>query len=160
MVRIARNAQVTTGTVYPRFSSGDEILLRTFEHAIKAVTEENFSFTDQTGFAPDQFGAVVMAGLGDARQTWRNFRIETHLEGRVNPKLADRMRTALQQTNERVSTGLVSLPVSPGEREAIAFLVHTIGIGMALLQNAGVKVAKLDHRLITREMVAAMATRR
>ena len=159
MVRIGRNAQVSTGTIYPRFANGEDILLETFDYAISQVVDENFSYTDQTGFAPDQFGAVVIAGLGKSRQIWRDFRIETHLEGRVNPALSQRMRQALEETNKRVMAGLGALPVSAGEREAIAFLVHTIGIGMALLQNAGVNVANIDHRLITREMIAAMARR-
>lgn len=159
MTRIARNAQVSTGTIYPRYSSGEEILLESFQHAIKQVVDENFSFIDKTGFAPDQFGAVVIAGLSDARSSWRNFRVETHLNGRVHSALAKRMRKSLDQTNLRVASGLAALPISAGEREAVAFLVHTIGIGMALLHNAGVPVAQLDHRVITREMIAAMAKR-
>ncbi|MEN9749028.1 MAG: hypothetical protein RL149_106 [Actinomycetota bacterium] len=159
MTRIARNAQVSTGTIYPRYSTGEEILLEAFEHAIRQVVDENFGYVDQTGFAPDQFGAVVIAGLYPQRTTWRNFRVETHLHARVYSALASRMRSALDKTNDRVATGLGALPVSAGEREAIAFLVHTIGIGMALLQNASIRVAELDHRVITREMIAAMAKR-
>jgi len=159
MTRIARNAQVSTGTIYPRYSSGEEILLEAFSHAIKQVVDENFGYIDQTGFAPDQFGAVVIAGLSEKRATWRNFRIETHLHARVYSALAERMRKALELTNQRVATGLGSLPISAGEREAIAFLIHTMGIGMALLQNSSIAVASIDHRMITREMIAAMARR-
>jgi AcrR family transcriptional regulator len=159
MTRVARNAQVSTGTIYPRYSTGEEMLLKAFDHAISQVVDENFGYIDQTGFAPDQFGAVVMAGLRESRTTWRNFRIETHLNGRVYEMLATRMRDSLEKTNKRVVSGLGALPISAGEREAIAFLIHTIGIGMALLQNAGIGVANIDHRLITREMIAAMARR-
>ncbi len=159
MTRIARNAQVSTGTIYPRYSNGEEILLDAFEYAISQVTNENFGFINQTGFSPDQFGAIVLAGLSDKRMTWRNFRVETHLHARVYSALAIRMRKALETTNQRVATGLGSLPISAGERESIAFLIHTIGIGMALLQNASIQVAEIDHRLITREMIAAMARR-
>jgi AcrR family transcriptional regulator len=159
MTRIARNAQVSTGTIYPRYSTGEEILLEAFSHAIKQVVDENFGYIDQTGFAPDQFGAVVIAGLSEKRATWRNFRIETHLHARVYSALAERMRKALELTNQRVATGLGSLPISAGEREAIAFLIHTMGIGMALLQNSSIAVASIDHRVITREMIAAMARR-
>jgi AcrR family transcriptional regulator len=159
MTRIARNAQVSTGTIYPRYANGEEILLAAFEHAISQVVDENFGYIDKTGFAADQFGAVVIAGLQDSRTTWRNFRIETHLNGRIYVALALRMRAALEKTNERVATGLSALPISAGERESIAFLIHTIGIGMALLQNAEIGVAAIDHRVITREMIAAMARR-
>ena len=159
MTRIARNAQVSTGTIYPRYSTGEEILLEAFGHAIKQVVDENFGYIDETGFAPDQFGAVVIAGLGDSRKSWRNFRVETHLNGRLNVALAKKMRAALEETNQRVMLGLGVLPISAGEREAVAFLVHTIGIGMALLHNAKLPVVELDHRVITREMIGAMAKR-
>jgi len=159
MTRIARNAQVSTGTIYPRYATVDEMLLQAFEHAITKVVDENFVYVNQTGFAPDQFGAMVMAGLSNQRMVWRNFRVETHLHGRVYSALAESMRKALETTNQRVASGLGSLPISAGEREAIAFLIHTIGIGMALLQNCGIRVAQLDHRLLTREMIAAMARR-
>ena len=159
MVRIARYAQVSTGTIYPRYSTGDDILLDAFEYAITQVTNENFSFIDATGFAPDQFGAVVMAGLSDSRSSWRNFRVETHLHAKFNPNLAARMRAALEKTNARVASGLGALPVSAGEKESVAFLVHTIGIGMAILLNAGVPVREQDHRIITRNLIAAMANR-
>ena len=62
-------------------------------------------------------------------------------------------------TKLRVSTGMSALPISAGEREAISFLVHAIGIGMGLLHNAGINVRGLDHRVLTREMIAAMAKR-
>lgn len=159
MTRIARNAQVSTGTIYPRYATGEEILLEAFGHAITQVVDENFSYIDETGFAPDQFGAVVIAGLGEARKSWRNFRVETHLNGRINVPLAKKMRKALEETNQRVMLGLGALPISAGEREAVAFLVHTIGIGMALLQNSKLPVSEIDHRVITREMIAAMAKR-
>jgi len=159
MTRIARNAQVSTGTIYPRYSTGEEMLLHAFEHAITKVVDENFTYVNQTGFAPDQFGALVMAGLSNQRMIWRNFRVETHLHARVYSALAERMRKALDVTNQRVATGLGSLPISAGEREAIAFLIHTIGIGMALLQNCGIRVSQLDHRVLTREMIAVMAKR-
>lgn len=159
MTRIARNIQVTTGSIYPRFHSFNEILYKAFDFAITQVTEQNFNYSEKTGFAPDQFGAVVKAGLGANRKTWRDFRVETHLEARVNTELAAQMRGDLEKTNKRVMTGLGALPISSGERESIAFLIHTIGIGMAVLMNAGIPANEIDHRVITREMIAAMANR-
>ena len=158
MSRIARNAHVTTGTIYPRFNS-TELLLQSFERAVGVVTEQNFSLITPDGFSPDQFGAIVRAGLSPARKTWRDFRIEIYLEARYNNNLASHLRDALAVTNTRVSDGLGQLPIGKGEREAIAYLVHTIGIGMAVLFNNGIPVDQMDHALITRELVAALARR-
>lgn len=158
MSRIARNAHVTTGTIYPRFNSG-ELLLQSFERAVGVVTEQNFGLVSPEGFAPDQFGAIVRAGLQPNRKTWRDFRFEIYLEARYNLDLAKHLRDALTATNSRVADGLGQLPIGKGERESIAFLVHTIGIGMAILYNNGIPAAKMDHALLTRELVAALARR-
>lgn len=159
MTRISRNAQVTTGTMYPRFKNHDSLILASFARAIASVVEENFAQIKPEGFYPDDFGLVTSAGLLNDRKIWRNFRVEMHLAGRVNRSLAESIRTALSITNERVASGLGLLPISKSEREAVAFLVHTIGIGLAILLNSGVAVHELDHRVITRDMVEDLGKR-
>ncbi|MEN9740414.1 MAG: Bacterial regulatory protein tetR family [Actinomycetota bacterium] len=158
MSRIARNAHVTTGTIYPRFNN-EELLLQSYERAVHVVTEQNFGLVEPSGFAPDQLGAIVRGGLNPERKMWRNFRLEMFLDARHNPALAEKLRAVLGPTNARVTQGLGQLPVSPDERESIAFLVHTIGIGMAVLLNNDIRVDELDHALLTREIVAAVASR-
>jgi hypothetical protein len=69
------------------------------------------------------------------------------------------MRTTLRATNDRVVLGLAQLPASIEEKLAIAYWVHTIGIGMAILFNAGLAVDRLDHRMITRDMMGALLSR-
>ena len=159
MTRISRNAQVTTGTMYPRFKNHDELILASFARAISSVVEENFAQIKPEGFSADDFGLVTSAGLLENRKVWRNFRVEMHLAARVNRKLAKSIRDALTVTNERVGLGLGLLPISKSEREAVAFLVHAIGIGLAVLLNAGVRVDELDHRIITRDMIEDLGKR-
>ncbi len=159
MTRISRNAQVTTGTLYPRFKNHDELILASFARAISSVVEENFAQIKPEGFYPDDFGLVTIAGLRDERKVWRNFRVEIHLAARLNRKLAENVRSALSLTNERVSTGMGLLPISKSEREAVSFLVHTMGIGLAVLLNAGAPVDELDHRIITRDMIEDLGKR-
>lgn len=159
MTRISRNAEVTTGSAYPRFKNLEVLLLASFDRAITKVTAENFSQISPQGFSPDDFGNITTAGLQDDRKIWRNFRVEVHLEGRVNNKLAKVIRVSLEKINTRVADGLGLLPISKPERESVAFLVHVIGVGLAMLLNAGLAVEKLDHRLITRDMIAALANK-
>jgi AcrR family transcriptional regulator len=153
MTRISRNAQVTTGSTYPRFKNLDSLVLASFERAITQVTQENFSKIAPEGFTPDDFGNITTAGLQSSRKIWRNFRVETHLAARTDKKLSSAIRDALTKTNKKVAQGLGLLPVSNAERESVAFLVHVIGIGLALLLNAGVPVDELDHRIITRDLI-------
>lgn len=157
MSRIARQAQVTTGTVYPRFGTNEELLIKSYEHAARDVTETNIAFATSAGFAPDQFGAIVIASMRPERETWRNFRIEMYLESKRNPSLLDHLKSTLQETNKRLVPGMALLPVNDAEREAILYLTHTIGIGMTVLLNNGIAVDKLDHAQATREMVAFLA---
>lgn len=159
MSRIARQAQVTTGTVYPRFVTNEEILVKSYEHAAKDVTETNITFATSGGFAPDQFGAIVIASMRPERETWRNFRIEMYLESKHNPSLLRHLKSALEETNKRLFPGMGLLPVNELEREAILYLTHTIGLGMTVLLNNGIAVDKLDHPQATREMVGFLARR-
>jgi len=55
--------------------------------------------------------------------------------------------------------GLGQLPATLEQKHAIAYWVHTIGIGMAILFNAGLAVDRLDHRMITRDMMSALLNR-
>ena len=157
MTRIARTARVTTGAAYPRFSGTDALVLSAFQNWISEVTEENLSQIGPLGFSPDDFGLFVMAGLLDSRKIWRNFRVEIHLESAVNETLARAMKATLRTTNDRVVLGLGQLPATLEQKQAIAYWVHTMGIGMAILYNAGLPVNQLDHRMITRDMVGALA---
>jgi AcrR family transcriptional regulator len=159
MTRISRTARVTTGAAYPRFSGSESLVLSAFENWITEVTDENMSQIGPEGFGPDDFGLFVMAGLQGNRKIWRNFRVETHLEGAINAELATSMKTTLRATNERVVLGLGQLPATLEQKRAIAYWVHTIGIGMAILFNAGLAVDRLDHRMITRDMMSALLNR-
>jgi len=159
MSRISRYARVSTGTVYPRFKNHEALFLASFTRAISAIVEENFAQVKPAGFTTDDFGLITSAGLQEGRKVWRNYRVEMHLTARTNSRLAESIRTALTLTNERVSSGMGLLPISKTEREAVAFLVHTIGIGLAVLLNARIRVDELDHRLITRDMVQELQKR-
>lgn len=157
MTRISRNAEVTTGSTYPRFKNIDALVLASFAKAISQIVADNMSKVTSNGFTIDDLGNITTAGLRDSRKVWRNYRVEVHLEGRVNSKLAHVIREALLQTNVQVSAGMEPLPFAKSQREAVAFLVHVIGIGLAILLNAGIPVDELDNRIIIRDMIALFA---
>lgn len=159
MNRVARQAQVTTGTIYPRFISQNDLLLETYAYAAKQIVETNISFATDKGFAPEQFGAIVIGSLRKSRKLWRNFRIEMYLESQHNRRISDLLKKTLRETNLRLKPAMGLLPVSDEEREGILYLTHTIGLGMTVLLNNGLAVDSFDHALATREMVGVLASK-
>lgn len=153
MTRISRKARLSTGSAYPRFSNSDELINSSFDVAVAEVVRENFSLVDQDGFGPEDFGLFVTAGLQPPRKTWRNFRVEIHIEGRVNKDLKKRLAKSLKSTNAAVAKGLTKYGAPQLTESAIPYLMHTVGIGFAILLNAGLPVDKMDHRVVTVEFV-------
>lgn len=149
MARIARRTQVSTGALYPRFSNTQDIVEKSFELAINQVVSQNFALVNGGSFTADDFGAIVMAGLQESRQTWRNFRIEIHLGAKERPSLSSRMKRNLQETNAFVASGLKPIKRQELAQGPVPYLMHAVGIGFAILQNAGLPVAKYDHRIVT-----------
>jgi AcrR family transcriptional regulator len=156
MARIARKAQVSTGTIYPRFENITDLVDAAFELSISAVIEQNFALLANTNFEPDDFGLFVMAGLGPKRSVWRNFRVEIHLEARLRDALKVRMTQNLHESNARVAEKIRQYDLRDLVVGPIPYLIHNIGVGFAILQNAGIELLKIDHRLLTRELVAAV----
>jgi AcrR family transcriptional regulator len=153
MARIARYAQVTTGSVYPRFSNISSLVIESFEFAAKHVVTQNLANTRDGSFGPDEFGLFVTAGLLARRKQWRNYRLEAHIEGRVNKPLAKRIQKSNAEVNVQVSNALRRYDIPEVVLEAATHLIHSIGIGFTLLFNAGIPLNELDHRRITRQIV-------
>jgi AcrR family transcriptional regulator len=154
MARISRFAQVTTGSVYPRFSNIADLVLASFEFAAKHVVNQNLANTKDGSFGPDEFGLFVIAGLLPRRKQWRNYRIEAHIEGRVNKSLAKRIQKSNHEVNLQVSQALKRYNIPDPVLESATHLIHSIGIGFSMMYNAGISLNELDHRRITRQIVA------
>lgn len=158
MARISRFAQVTTGSVYPRYSSIADLVLASFEFAAKHVVRQNLANTKDGSFGPDEFGLFVIAGLLPRRKQWRNYRIEAHIEGRVNKPLAKRIQKSNHEVNVQVSEALRRYNVPEPVLVSATHLIHSIGIGFSMMYNAGISLNELDHRRITRQIVAVFET--
>jgi len=152
MARVARKAQVSTGAVYPRFSKVDSLVESAFGEAVSEVVKQNFGLLSGSSFTAEDFGSFVMAGLFPERKIWRNFRVEIHLGARNRPALAFRMAENLRETNAQVATRLTTFPIPYLTKGPIPYLMHAVGIGLAVLQNAGLPVGSLDHRQISKAM--------
>lgn len=156
MSRIGRKAQVTTGAIYPKFSSIDELIDSSFEHAVRSVVNQNFASVEGSEFKPEDFGAFVIAGLDKPRETWRNFRVEIHLEARHRKSLAKRMAKNLDENNRQLGEKLSNYAFPNLLQGPVPYLMQAVGMGFNIMQNAGIAVAKIDHPHFTRELVALL----
>jgi AcrR family transcriptional regulator len=150
MARVARRAHVSTGVMYPRFSGIDSLIENSFEHAVAGVIAENFDAVTNSGFTEDDFGILILAGLQPTREVWRNFRIEIHLGAKGRSNLTKRIQANLRETNLKVASKLHAVKNQELASGPVPYLMHAVGIGFAVLLNAGVPVDKPDHRIITK----------
>ena len=152
MVRIARRARVSTGAIYPRFPSIDDVIERSFDYAMKAVVADNLARVQEAG-SPHDYGVVVLSGLSPSRRTWRDYRIEIHLEARHRPFLSERLAASIRETNQILIQSSAFLRELPRDTVApLPYLIHCLGIGLSVLQNAGVPVGVLDHPRLSVEV--------
>jgi AcrR family transcriptional regulator len=147
--RVARKTRVSTGSVYPRFKNIGAIVDSAFDWSIRQIVENNTSQLSDAVPAGDLYGEIAVGGLSPKRDIWRNFRIEMHLEARVNPAVAQRMAPGLQETNETLAKTIPAFAVPQELGLVIAHLMQALAIGFSLLHNVDIPVATLDHRQMT-----------
>lgn len=152
MARIARRAQVSTGASYPRFPSIDDFIERSFDCAVRSVVADNFDRVQNAG-SPHDYGTVILAGPSPSRTTWCDYRTEIHLAARHNVSLATRLAGSIREANEILVDSSNFLRWLPKQVVApLPYLIHCMGIGFSVLQNAGVPKGSLDHPRISVEV--------
>lgn len=147
--RVARKTRVSTGSVYPRFKNISAIVSSAFDWSIRQIVSNNTSQLSDKVPAGDFYGEIAVGGLSPKRTTWRNFRIEMHLEARVNPDVARHMAPGLEETNDTIAKTIPAFAVPQEVAMVIAHLMQALAIGFSLLHNSEIPVAKLDHRQMT-----------
>jgi AcrR family transcriptional regulator len=155
MARIARRASFSTGSLYPRFENSSEVLNFTFEYAQAKVLHENFSAFSNKMSSQD-FGRIINASLKPSRKIWRDFRIEIHVDARVNSKLSKLLAGSITETTRRISANLEALAIPNHALDAISNLSHSEGLGLGLLLNVGLPVDEMDFRPLTMTLVEVL----
>lgn len=160
MARIARKCRVSTGTIYPRFPTGSELLAATFDSAINNVVTANLQGLDAMKNVADQFGYVVIVGQSENRKVWRHFRQEMHLAAMYDHELRKMIKPGFEETRDRLvkasrAAGAIAEEfIDPG-----TWVMHAIAVGLSLLQNAGIAVGKMDHRIAIRFLGSVISPR-
>jgi len=156
MTRIARNLQVTTGSVYPRYKNVSEIIGEAFNWGQKTIVEENTAAYATTSSNPDSYAAIIVGANAESRKVWRDFRLEMYLASRVRESLSKAMIPGLVEADTLLATFARKNNLPERHIDQIVGLMHALGLGFPALQNAGLDILALEHRIPTRYLVSVM----
>jgi AcrR family transcriptional regulator len=156
MTRIARTLQVTTGSVYPRFKNVSEIIGEAFNWGQKTIVEENTAAYATTNSNPDSYAAIIVGANAESRKVWRDFRLEMYLASRSRESLSKAMLPGLVEADNLLATFARRNGLPERHIDQVVGLMHALGLGFPALQNSGVDVAAIEHRIPTRYLVSVM----
>ena len=156
--RIARRAGLTSGAIYGRYKTKEELL----DHAIDVLLARRL--TDDLGqvgeviAAPDPAAmtASMVAGyLGPLRRDWRRFRIEAHLAARHHTVAAETLDRVQEHAKNDYLTALGAHTLQ--ERRDLDIIARTaqltpVGLAFADLLIPGVPA--IDWRLVLGPLLA------
>ena len=157
MTRIARNLQVSTGSVYPRFKNVSDVIGEAFSWSIQKIVKDNTAAYFATSANADSYASIIIASLSEPRRPWRNFRLEMYLASRFRESLSKTMIPGLELSDAVLENFVRKNGIPERHVTQIVGLMHALGIGFAVLQNAGIDVNTVDHRLMTRYLVSVLS---
>ena len=158
VARIARRCRVSTGTIYPRFATGQELVDKSFDAAILDVVQGNLEQASSVGFGFDQYGLTVVAGLGNNRRVWRDYRLEMHIAAMHDENLRHRMKPGFEVTRKMLVDSIASVPaLGESLSQPLSYLMQVMALGLSILHNAGLPLKELDHRIVIRHIGASLA---
>jgi AcrR family transcriptional regulator len=157
MTRIARNLQVSTGSVYPKFKNVNEVIGESFSWSIERIVSDNTAAYFATSGNTDSYASVIVGSLSESRKPWRNFRLEMYLASRVHESLSKKMAPGLEVSDAILAKFVIKNGISEKYVDKVVGLMHALGIGFAVLQNAGIDARSIEHRLPTRFLVSSLS---
>ena len=157
-VRIARKSRVSTGTIYPRFKSREALIEKSYIAAMRDMLRVNGGLLDEIGAGPSQFGISVSAGMANKRRTWRNFQIEMHLAALHSKQMRVNIKPGSDYIKVKLAQMTSSMPnYGHGVSAALITAMHLVPLGLSILDNLGIDVQSLDHRVPSVYLGAAYA---
>ena len=148
--RIARRACLTSGAIYARYASKDELLTeavelllaRRFSDALLANTHLFTALDAGTATA-----SLVAGLLGAARREWRIFRVEAQLASRYRPELATTL-DRVQKSGMAASVDVLRATTGGDEdaMERTAHFMQAMALGLVFVDIALPGGASVDWR--------------
>jgi AcrR family transcriptional regulator len=159
--RIARRANLTSGAIYARYHTKDELLTEAVEVLLTRRFADDLAENDDFLSSPDPGteSANVLGGyLSAARRDWRIFRIEAQLASRYRPDLA----ATIDRVQEiGIRANFESLRAGRGAPDEVLDIMarfrHLIPLGVAFTDLVLPGGAAVDWRLVFVPLVAVIA---
>lgn len=150
--RIARRAGLTSGAIYGRYATKEDLL----QHAIEILLAQRFT-DDLTSIDevlvdddPARASARLFAGyLSQPRRDWRLFRIESYLVARHQPRVAASLHRVQEAAKDDYLTAIGAR--SSDERRVLEILARSAQVGPLGLAFADLLipgVPSIDWRLV------------
>jgi len=152
MARVARLAQVSPGSIYPRYPNVEELVIATFRSVAEEILTEKIGGLRGNPEA-SLLGMLVLEALIPERANLRNFGLEIHLEGRVNNKIGEQFQASNLEIHAKLKAALNNSLQSELASEVLTNLFRALSLGFSILINAGIPLNELDHRPISRQIV-------
>ena len=150
--RIARRAGLTSGAIYGRYETKDDLLEHAIDTLLARRLSDDLGFIEQTLVAGDP-GAVtsrIIAGyLSPPRRDWRRFRIEAHLAARIHPQVAATLDRVQEVAKREYLDALGAR--TPKERRQLDLLARSAQltpVGLAFADLVIPEVPAIDWRLV------------
>jgi AcrR family transcriptional regulator len=150
--RIARRANLTSGAIYARYQTKDDLLTDAVEVLLAKRFSDDLAANTYLFNAPDvgiATARVVGGYLGTARRDWRIFRIEAQLASRYRPALA----ATLDRVQERAIRAYLEALGATTEHEfraldTIARVAQVLPLGLAFVDIVAPGAAATDWRTV------------
>lgn len=149
ITRIARKARVSTGSIYPRYKSLDNLIHESFEKTIVQIVEGNVDRFSVEGYNLADYGISIAAGLAPSRAVWRNYRTEMHLEAAQSPELASYLSKGFDKAAGALEELALDWGLPKPQATQLAWYLHAMAMGMAVIFGALPLLAEQDFRLMT-----------
>src|SRR6185503_19806255 len=161
--RIARRAGLTSGAIYGRYETKDDLLEHAIEVLLARRLTDDLAYLDETFVAadPSAMTARIVAGyLSPPRRDWRRFRIEAHLAARNHPNVAA-MLDQVQEAAKRdyVAALGVRTPKERRELDILARSAQLTPVGLAFADLLIPGVPAIDWRLVFGPLFSPLPTR-
>ncbi len=151
--RIARRAGLTSGAIYARYTSKDELLAHAVEVLLAKRLADDLAGNRTTYFEEPDLGAstarIVGGYLGPARRDWRIFRIEAQLASRHHPQLAGTLDLVQEEAIFAYLEALgAHTPEEKRQLDALARYAQLTPLGLAFVDLVAPGIPITDWRRV------------
>jgi AcrR family transcriptional regulator len=160
--RIARRANLTSGAIYGRYTTKEDLL----DQAIVTLLANRFtddlmanSYTF-TAADPGSATARIVGGyLSQTREQWRRFRIETQLAARHHPRIAATVNHVQEEALREYLEALgARTPEAQDALDILGRFVHLTPIGLAFVDLVLPGLQAIDWRAVLHPLLSPIPT--